>query len=205
LPAVTLVSAQSKKSAKQADSLEKSGDNAKSAVQGVLDHLEVTLAGYNSIIDGKAGNVQSSYKKLVGDLNGTQKKIDGAKKQLQALNKEAQKFFQAWEEDLSSISSESVREKSANRLQSAKQQYASIGEMLGKAREEFAPVVQDLNDQILYLGRDLSPESVADLEDEAAALNQQAAEVTARVKAMLHDAAENQDKADAELEGDESG
>jgi ElaB/YqjD/DUF883 family membrane-anchored ribosome-binding protein len=201
---VTTVDAQSKKSAKQADSLEKAGESAKSAVQDLLDHLGKMLEGYNSIIDGKAKNTQSAYKKLVGDLKGTEKKIDGVKKQLAGLNKEADRFFKAWEKDLSSISSDSVREKSANRLESAQKRYASIGETLAKARDEFAPVVQNLNDQILFLGRDLSAEAVADLQDEAEELNQQWAEVTEEVKSMLQSAGKAQDEAEAEIEGDDS-
>ena len=202
LLAFTTVDAQSKKSAKQAESLEKAGESAKATVRDVLDNLRKLLAGYNSIIDGEAKNTQSAYKKLVSDLKGTDKKIEGAKKQLVALNKEAEKFFKAWEQDLASITSESLREKSANRMEVAKKRYASIGETLAKASGEFAPVTQNLNDQILFLGRDLSPEAVADLQDEAAELNQQAAEVTARVKEMLQSAGKTQAEADAELEGD---
>jgi len=200
---VTTLDAQSKKSAKQADSLEKAGEGAKSAIQDMLEHLGKLLAGYNSIINGEVKNSQSAYKKLVGDMKGADKKIEGAKKQLNALNKEADKFFQAWEKDLASISSDSVREKSANRMEAARARYASIGEALGAAGEELAPVVENLNDQILFLGRDLSPEAVADLQDEAEELNQQAADATAKIKELLQSAGKAQAEADAELEGDE--
>jgi len=198
----TTADAQSKKSAKQTESLEKAGDSAKEAVKDVLKDLRDLLAGYNSIINGDAKDTQSAYKKLVNNLKGTEKSIDGAKKQLAGLNKEADKFFKDWEKDLASISSDSVREKSANRMEVAKTRYAAIGETLTKAREELAPVVQNLNDQILYLGRDLSPEAVADLQDEAEALNQQATEVTAKVKEMLQSAEKAQDEVEAELEGE---
>lgn len=59
--------------------------------------------------------------------------------------------------------------------------------------------MQNLNDQILYLGRDLSPEAIADLEDEAAELNAQAEAATAMVKDMLANAGKTQDAADAEF------
>lgn len=194
------VQAQSKKSAKKATSLEKSGDASKAAVQDVLTSVNGLLAGYNSIIDGGAKDNQKAHKKLVGDLKSTQKKIDGAKKQLTSLAKEADKFFKAWEQDLQSISSESLRAKSAARMEDAKKRYAEMGEILTAASNEFAPVVQNLNDQILYLGRDLSPEAIADLSDEAAELNQQAEAASTRVKEMLDKAGKTQDAADAELE-----
>ena len=196
----TNAQAQSKKSAKQTASLEKAGEASKAAVQDSLGSLGSLLTGYNSIINGEAKDNQKAYKKLVGDLKSTEKKIDGSKKQVAALGKEADKFFKAWEQDLASISSESLREKSAGRMTAAQQRYASLGETLAAAGQEFAPVIQDLNDQILFLGRDLSPEAIADLEDEAAALNQQADAAIAKVKQMLEAAGKDQAEAEAEME-----
>jgi len=199
--AASTLSAQSKNTAKQAASLEKSGEESKAAVQDALDSLDKLLAGYNSIVSGEAAKPESAYKKLVGDLKATDKKIEGAKKQVASLNKEADKFFKAWEKDLAEITSESLREKSASRMNDAKQRYATLVETISKANEEFAPVVQNLNDQILYLGRDLSPEAIADLQDEAAELNQQAAEVKDRVKELLQGANVPQPDGDSAPEG----
>jgi len=198
--AATTAQAQSKKSAKQTASLEKAGEASKAAVQDALTSLGSLLAGYNSIINGEAKDNQKAYKKLVGDLKGTEKQIDGVTKQLASLSKEADKFFKAWEQDLASISSDSLREKSAGRMKVAQQRYASLGETLAAAGQEFAPVIQNLNDQILYLGRDLSPDAIADLTDEAAELNEQAATATAKIKEMLETAGKTQAQADAELE-----
>lgn len=195
--------AQSKKSAKQAASLEKAGEACKAAVQGALGSLGSLLTGYNSIINGEAEDNQKAYKKLVGDLKGTKKQIDGVKKQLDSLNKKADTFFKAWEQDLASISSDSLREKSAGRMKDARQRYSSLGEILALARQEFAPVIQNLNDQILYLGRDLSPEAIAELEDEAAELNEQAATATAKIKEMLETVGKTQAEAEAEIEATE--
>ena len=196
----TNAQAQSKKSAKQTASLEKAGEASKAAVQDALNGVTGLLAGYNSIIDGTAKDNQKAYKKLVGDLKSTEKKIDASRKQIASLSKEADKFFKAWEQDLASISSESLRAKSSARMEGAKKRYAELGEILTAASNEFAPVMQNLNDQILYLGRDLSPEAIADLEDEAVELNAQAEAATAKVKEMLDKAGKTQDAADAELE-----
>ncbi len=179
------VIAQAKKSAKQAESLAKAGENAKRSMQTALDTLGKLLTGYNSIIDGTAKNTQSAYKKLVGDLKNTEKQIQAVQKGVTAMDKEAQKFFAAWETDLESISSEDLRQKGADRLQAAKDRYASLGETLGQAGETLAPVIQDLNDQILFLGRDLSPGAIADVQNEAQALNQNAEAASAEIQSML--------------------
>jgi hypothetical protein len=201
--ASTTTLAQSKKSAKQTASLEKTGEASKAAVEDVLTSCGNLLTGYNSIIDGTAKDSQKAYKKLVDDLKSTEKKLDGARKQVASLSKEADKFFKAWEQDLQSISSESMRDKSSVRMEDAKKRYAELGEILTSASNEFKPVMQNLNDQILYLGRDLSPEAIADLSDEAAELNAQAETATAKVKEMLKTAGKTQAAADAELEAPE--
>jgi len=204
LLAAPVAQAQSKKSAKQTASLEKTGEASKAAVEDVLTGCGNLLSGYNSIIDGTAKDSQKAYKKLVGDLKSTEKKLDGARKQVASLSKEAEKFFKAWEQDLQSISSESLRDKSSARMEDAKKRYAELGEILTSASNEFTPVMQNLNDQILYLGRDLSPEAIADLSDEAAELNQQAEAATTKVKEMLETAGKTQAAADAELETPEA-
>jgi hypothetical protein len=202
LLAVTAAEAQTKKSAKQAESLEKTGDSTRAAVQKMMEQLRGMLAGYNSIIKGEAKDSQKAYKKLVGDLKSTEKSIEGVKKELASLKKEADRFFKDWEKDLESISNEDLRAKSASRREDALKEYASIGETLGQASEVLAPVMQDLNDQILYLGRDLSPEAIADLQDEAAALNERAEEASAKVRELVESAGKTQDEADAELESE---
>ena len=183
----TAVQAQ-KNTAKQTESLSKSADDAKKQVGDVVSQLDKMLKGYNSIIDGSAKNAQSAYKKLTGDLKSTEKMIQGAQKSLQAMKNEAHKFFAAWEKDLGDYSNEDLKAKSTARLETAKAKYAALGEALGEARNAFKTLVTNLNDQILFLGRDLSPEAIGDLQGEAEALNEQAKEVAEQVKTLLSSA-----------------
>lgn len=181
------VHAQSK-TAKQSQSLTKAAEVAKKDVGGAVTQLGKLLEGYNSIIGGEAKNAMSSYKKLTGDMKNTEKLIQSASKSLAAMNKEAGKYFADWEKDLSGYSDGAMRDKSMARLETTKDRYAELGEKLGQAGEAFAPAIQNLNDQILFLGRDLSPEAIADLQDEAATLNDQVKEVSEQVNSLLQDA-----------------
>jgi len=191
----TAVFAQSK-TAKEAQNLQKSADAAEKSVADVLEHVEGMLGSYNTIVGGTSKNVQSDYKKLANALNGTDKKIQSASKGMDSLGKQANKFFIQWEKELAEYSSDSMREKSSARLEAAKEKSRNLAATLGEASEAFAPLMQNLHDQILFLGRDLSPEAIADLQDEAAELNQQAEDVTATVKDLLAKA----DEQDAALQ-----
>lgn len=186
----TAVLAQSK-TAKEAQNLKKSADAAEQSIADVLEHVEGMLSSYNAIVGGTSKNVQSDYKKLANALNGTDKKIQSANKGLESLAKQANKFFIQWEKELAEYSSDSMREKSSARLEAAKERSRNLSATLGEASAAFKPLMQNLNDQILYLGRDLSPEAIAELQDEAAELNQQAEDVTATIKDLLATADEH--------------
>ena len=180
----TPIFAQSK-TAKEAQNLKKAAEGAEQSIQDVVNHVKGMLASYNTIVGGQAKNVQTEYKKLANDLKATDKKIQGTTKDLEAMNKQADKFFVQWEKELAEYSSDSMKEKSTARLDATKKRYQSLGQSLGEASKAFQPLMQNLNDQILFLGRDLSAEAIADLQDEAAELNQQAEDVYNNVATLL--------------------
>ena len=191
----TSIFAQSK-TAKEAENLKKSADDAEKSIADVVDHVKGMLESYNSIVGGAAKNAQSEYKKLANDLKATDKKIQSASKGMGSLDKQANKFFDQWEKELAEYSSDSMKQKSTDRFEAAKKRYESLGQTLGEASKAFEPLMQNLNDQILFLGRDLSKEAIAELQDEAAELNQQAEDVINSVQGLLAKA----DDADSALE-----
>jgi chromosome segregation ATPase len=176
----TAVFAQSK-TAKEAQNLKKAADAAEQSITDVLKHVESMLG---------------SYKKLANDQKATDKKIQNARKDRDSLAKQANKFFVQWEKELAEYSSDGMREKSSVRLEAAKEESRNLAATLSEASEAFEPLMKNLNDQILFLGRDLSPQAIAELQDEAAELNQQAEDVTATIKDLLAKA----DEQDAALE-----
>jgi ElaB/YqjD/DUF883 family membrane-anchored ribosome-binding protein len=191
----TPILAQSK-AAKEAENLKKTADDAEKNIQDVVDHVKGMLETYNAIVGGTAKNAQSDYKKLAGDLKSTDKKVQSATKGMDSMNKQADKFFVQWEKELAEYSSESMKEKSTARLDAAKKRYQTLGQTLDEASKAFEPLMQNLNDQILFLGRDLSDAAIADLQDEATGLNQQAEDVFTNIQGLLAKA----DEADAAIE-----
>lgn len=179
------------KTAKEAENLKKTADAAEKSIQDVVEHVKGMLATYNSIVGGEAKNAQSDYKKLASDLKSSDKKIQNATKGLDSMNKQAEKFFGQWEKELDAYSSDSMREKSSKRLDTAKQRFEHLGQTLDEASKSFEPLMQNLNDQILFLGRDLSPDAIAELQDEAAELNQQAEDVFSNIETLMAKAKED--------------
>jgi hypothetical protein len=93
-------------------------------------------------------------------------------------------------------------------------------ESMGEAGDLYEPFVLNLREQVLYLGRDLSPEALEGLEGDAAELNKSSEELFAKIEEILtgeataekevdeivaEDEAEAASEGGAEAAGDDAG
>lgn len=168
------VHAQGTKAAKDAERLAQRGREAEQAVEDVLAQADRMLATYNTIMDGTGSDPEASYKQLTREVRYTEKKIRSANQAVESMNRLADRFFAEWEAELESYTTKSLKRRGLDRFNASKRDHAIRAETLDRAGEAFAPLLRNLHDQILFLGRDLSPEVIADLRAEADTLNREA-------------------------------
>jgi hypothetical protein len=189
LTGITPVAAQGTKSVKAREAVVATGEETKQALTDSLEQWGKILDGYNGIMDGSAKNTEKSYKTLLSDLKAVEGKGSTATKSLQKMDKQAQSFFKDWEKELEQFSSDSMKEKSMGMLEKDKAKYADFVDRMTQAGEVFAPVAQELNDQVLFLGRNLSPDGIEMMQDEAVKVNEMVEEAMAQVESLLAGAA----------------
>ena len=193
---VALPAAAQSGTAKQAENLKKAADDAQGSLQKILVDFKSSLATYNEIIEGDASKRQSNYKKLVSGVKSSEKQVQSAQKSVDSLSKQADKFFKSWEKDIQAFSSDDMKVKSEKQLESTKAKYAKVGELVRQASEEFKPLAATFNDQVLYLGRDLSDGAIEEIKPDAEKLNAQAEEVFAKIDELMQSADQAEDAAE---------
>ncbi len=161
---------------KKADKLIYRAQQTTSAIRATNLQVKKTLESYNYIVQGKAQDTRAEYKKLVKDIAKCQSSREDVRAKADHMQKAADAYFSNWEESLAGFNSEEMRAKSAERLQETKDSYGKIFEAGTEAGKRFASFISALDDQVRYLGNDLNPSAIAELDDEAAALNEQAEE-----------------------------
>jgi len=176
---------------KDAADLQKKADAAKKSVEETRTQLNEALGLYNGIVQGQEKDPRNAHKKLAKILDGVVTKRAsnaGAWDQMQAKSVD---FFKAWEAELGTISTESIRQVSQQRLDAARGRYEKMSTSLTAAREEYTKFLTNFQDQVTLMGRDLSPEAIAGLQAPATELNAQAEALKARAAEMMTVAAEN--------------
>ena len=162
------VDAQGKKESKAAVKFRTQGEQAGKAIEQVRGQLEKTLQAYEELLSAKDKKLQSAHKKLVGELDKTDKMVQSGKKQVQAFQEGAETFFAMWETNLSSISTASIQDASRNRLEAARAKAQNMADNLTSAKESYEPLMSSLNEQATLLNQDLSPDTVAMMREDVA-------------------------------------
>jgi len=166
--------AQSNSGHKKTDKLIYSAQQTTSAIRATNLQVKKTLESYNYIVEGKAQDPRVEYKKLVKDINKCQQSREDVRTKADKMQKAADAFFLDWEESLAGYNSDEMRAKSEGRMNETRANYDKIFEAGAKAGKDFSTFIAALDDQVRFLGNDLNPSAIADLGDEAAALNKQA-------------------------------
>ena len=66
------------------------------AMTEAKQQLEKTLASYNTIVDGKAGNPKASYKDLGKAVKDTEDQVAAVTKRKEEMDAEAGTLFASW-------------------------------------------------------------------------------------------------------------
>ncbi len=187
-PAATL--AQSTQGQKLSDRLVSRAEATIRSISGAEDQYKVTLAAYNTLLEGKAEDNQKAYKGLVKEVGRTEKALENVRSRVAAMDTSAQEYFTDWEQSIAAISSDDLKQRSQTRLDETKKQYAAILEVGQTAGDHFAPMLKSLHDQISYLGQELNPSSLASLADKAEKLNADSLVFYEKIEATLQTAGE---------------
>jgi len=183
---VGLVLAQSGGS-KDTKKLREKVENARGSVQDAEKEVKGTMEVYNSILEQTAKKPQSAYKKLTKALEDCDKAAKGARKDVDSLEADLEKFYTTWEAEIESYTSDSMKAYGQKSLDEVRGQYERFNKSLEEASELYHPFIAVLQDQMQILGRDLSPEMMKSLEGEAKKVNEDAEALYAKIDEALND------------------
>ncbi len=143
--------------------------------------IEKTLAAYHELFSREEKRRRSAYKDLVKSLDKQEERSKKLRERFKELEKTAKKYFKEWNKSLKDIKKGELRDRSAARLDETRKRYNELIRAGEEAQNGFRPVVEGLEDQVVYLGHDLNQTSVESLETDRAKINDVARGLMARI------------------------
>ncbi|HZM00132.1 MAG TPA: DUF2959 family protein, partial [Planctomycetota bacterium] len=149
----------------QMQSLGTALEASKAQLQKTLEAHDLLVANADADLSGNFSRFQSS----IETCNATQKKIGTLMDQISATSIA---YFAGWEADLARIDNSELRQSSEARMAQVKSRLEQVQSQIATTKAAFEPLMQVLNDHLVYLSNDLTLDAVASLAKDSAKLRQ---------------------------------
>ena len=169
-------------SVKETGQFVNAGDDTSSAVGKARLQVQNTLAAYNALVTQPSKDMKGDFKKLLNGAKDTGERVDDARERVTKMEAAGEHaYFAGRAAAVKGIQSTDLREKGQQRLDESKKGYAGVMASLREAGQSLQTVRTDLDNQIMFLGSDLTPSAMTSLKPEAQKLNERGAETLTKV------------------------
>jgi ElaB/YqjD/DUF883 family membrane-anchored ribosome-binding protein len=165
---------------KETASFVKAGTDTSSAVGEGKMQVQKTLGAYNTLVTQPSKDMKDDYKKLLAAAKDTDQRVDDAQERVTTMEAAGNTYFTGRAATVKDIQSSELREKAQQRLDENQKQYATVLVLIREAGQSLHALRTDLDNQITYLGSDLTPSAMTSLKPQAQKLNDRGAQVLAK-------------------------
>lgn len=145
----------------------KSTSQTSAAVSNLESRVELAKAQVDAVVLGLQGLQGKQGKDLEKQYGIFKREVDQIKKmarsfqsQIEAMKKQGEAHFSAWEKNMAALDDEELREMSAARRTQLKMKYGALAESLRKVGNAYQQFIGGLDAVVTYLDLDLTPASV---------------------------------------------
>ena len=157
------------------------GDDTSSAVGKARLQVQNTLAAYNALVTQPSKDMKGDFKKLLNGAKDTGERVDDARERVTKMEAAGDTYFAGRAAAIKGIPDAGLRATGQQRLDESKKGYAGVMASLRDAGQSLQTVRTDLDNQIKFLGSDLTPSAMTSLKPEAQKLNERGAETLTKV------------------------
>jgi len=161
-------------------------ESTRGGLEKARAQFDTTMGAYNVIANAETDNPEKAYKNLTKQVSASEKDWKGASTSFKNMQKAGQKVFSNWQKEVDGITNEQMKQISMDRLDEATGNYQRMSERVAAAQAAYEPFMTSLQDQTLFLGRDMSPAAIEALQPMALELNTLAATLLSSIDAVLN-------------------
>jgi hypothetical protein len=171
---------------KEAQKFQSEGEDAREDIQKASVQFDKTMSDYNAILNSEVDNPEKAFKSLSKDIDKSEKLWKTANKSFDSMQKAGNKLFSSWQKEVDTFTNEQMKQISMEQLEKGNAKYQQMVEQMSAAKEAYEPFISSLNEQALFMGRDLSTAAIEALQPLAEELNASAATLLASIDAVLN-------------------
>jgi hypothetical protein len=135
------------------------------------DQLATTLAALTKLTKQEKGDLRPAYDAFTAELPRTEAAAATTRTRVAWMQGDGMKYFDDWQQTISTINNDSLKKKSQKRLEAVKKSYGKVLTEFSEMAEKFKPFLADLTDIQKVLSTDLTAKGVKGLRSTVSSAN----------------------------------
>lgn len=163
-------------------------EKARDAQQEGQEQFESALEQFKSVVTVESGKLEKTYKKLNAEYEKSVASAEKIKERIDSIEDVAGALFDEWEDELERYSSKSLRRDSERKLKATKQKYRQMITLMRASEKRIDPVLQAMEDQVLFLKHNLNTQAIDSLRQEVVSIDNDVDRLVAALKESIAEA-----------------
>jgi len=156
-------------------------EKARDAQEDGQQQFESALEQFKSVVVVKPGDLQKIYDKLNDEYQDSLASAKNIRDRIASIEDVSGALFDEWEDELGQYSSKTLRRDSEQKLRATRQKYQQMIKLMKTSEKRMDPVLDAMEDQVLYLKHNLNTRAIDSLRQEAISID---SDVDKLVKAL---------------------
>lgn len=163
-------------------------EDARDAQQEGQEQFESALAQFQSVITVEGGELEKAYNKLNSEYEDSIASAEKIRERIDSVESVAEALFDEWEDELDRYTSDALRRDSERKLKSTQQQYSQLIGLMKNSEERLDPVLQAMEDQVLFLKHNLNTRAIDSLRQEVVRIDNDVEQLITALKQSIDEA-----------------
>lgn len=160
-------------------------DDARDAQADAQEEFKSALERLDEMLQINGGELEAQYRALNSDYEASVAAAERVYDRIEAIDDVAQDLFDEWRDELEEYSNDSLRRQSERSLRDTERRYAALLQSMERAAATMDPVLEKLQDNVLYLKHNLNAAAVDAIRGEYRSLQADVAELIKEMEAAI--------------------
>lgn len=141
-------------------------EDARDAQEDAQEQFSSALEQFSTLIEFDGGELQDVYEELSDEYEASRKAAGRVSDRIDSIEDVGEDLFDEWSGELAEYSNERLRRDSERKLRDTQRRYGQLVQTMRRAESRMAPVLEALQDNVLYLKHNLNASAVGALQGE---------------------------------------
>ncbi len=141
-------------------------EDVQDAQSDASEQFSSALEQYQALVNTGDSDLERYYNKLNGEFEDSKDAAQKVTDRINAVEDVSEALFKEWNEEIQLYSNADLKRQSINKLNATKKKYSSLMKAMKQSEARMQPVLNALQDQVLFLKHNLNARAIDSLKGE---------------------------------------